>query len=107
MVLNPVLSHIEGFRYLRVFMSEGKLEHEIDRWTGSAFAVMQSVCRTFMVKRELSRKANLSVYRSPMVMNFGTRSLTQVAKMSFHHRGVGDSLRDKLGSSVTREELGV
>ncbi|KAI3374045.1 hypothetical protein L3Q82_022600 [Scortum barcoo] len=50
-------------------------------------------------KKELSRKAKLSIYQvnlrfppSPMVMNFGV---------------AGRSLRDRVRSSVTREELGV
>ncbi|KAI3367978.1 hypothetical protein L3Q82_026799 [Scortum barcoo] len=36
---------------------EGKMEREIDRRIGAASAVMQSVYRTVVVKKELSRKA--------------------------------------------------
>lgn len=47
-----------------------------------------------------------------MVINFWvmtnrTRSRIQVAKMSFLRRVAGRSVRDRVGSSVTREELGV
>ncbi|KAI3374226.1 hypothetical protein L3Q82_006076 [Scortum barcoo] len=61
-----------------LFTSEGKMEREIDRRIGAASAVMRSMYRTVVVKKELSRKAKLSIYTvnlmlppSPMVMNFG------------------------------------
>ncbi|KAI3360026.1 hypothetical protein L3Q82_014350 [Scortum barcoo] len=77
-----VLPQVEEFKYLGVlFTSEGKMEREIDRRIGAASAVMRSVYHrpTVVVKKELSRKAKLSIYRSiyvptltsPMVMNFG------------------------------------
>ncbi|KAI3355708.1 hypothetical protein L3Q82_004202 [Scortum barcoo] len=74
-----VLPQVEEFKYLGVlFTSEGKMEREIDRRIGAASAVMWSVYRTVVVKKELSRKAKLSIYHgqstfppSPMVMNFG------------------------------------
>ncbi|KAI3376739.1 hypothetical protein L3Q82_000006 [Scortum barcoo] len=74
-----VLSQVEEFKYLGVlFTSEGKMEREIDRRIGAASAVMRSVYRTVVVKKELSRKAKLSRFTgqstfppSPMVMNFG------------------------------------
>ncbi|KAI3367177.1 hypothetical protein L3Q82_008232 [Scortum barcoo] len=47
-----------------LFTSEGKIEREIDRRIGAASAVMRSVYRTVVVKKELSRKAKLSIYRS-------------------------------------------
>ncbi|KAI3370712.1 hypothetical protein L3Q82_007269 [Scortum barcoo] len=41
------------------------MEREIDRRIGAASAVMRSVYRTVVVvKKELSRKAKLSIYRS-------------------------------------------
>ncbi|KAI3359086.1 hypothetical protein L3Q82_002581 [Scortum barcoo] len=63
---------------------EEKMEREIDRRIGAASAVMWLVYRTVVVKKELSRKARLSIYRV-----------------------AGRSLRDRVRSSVTREELGV
>ncbi|KAI3375513.1 hypothetical protein L3Q82_003843 [Scortum barcoo] len=42
------------------------MEREIDRWIGAASAVMRSVYRTVVVKKELSRKGealNLHVYQ--------------------------------------------
>ncbi|KAI3354894.1 hypothetical protein L3Q82_004690 [Scortum barcoo] len=75
-----VLPQVEEFKYLGVlFTSEGKIEREIDRRIGAASAVMRSVYRTVVVKKELSRKASRSSRftgqstfpPSPMVMNFG------------------------------------
>ena len=45
------------------FTSEGRMEHENDRRIGAAAAVMQSLYRSVVVKKELSRKAKLSIYR--------------------------------------------
>ncbi|KAI3364724.1 hypothetical protein L3Q82_010853, partial [Scortum barcoo] len=52
-----VLPQVEEFKYLGVlFTSEGKMEREIDRRIGAASAVMRSVYRTVVVKKELSRR---------------------------------------------------
>ncbi|KAI3369442.1 hypothetical protein L3Q82_007488 [Scortum barcoo] len=93
-----VLPQVEEFKYLGVlFTSEGKIEREIDRRIGAASAVMRSVYRTVVVKKELSRKAKLSIYRSIYVptLTYGhelwvmterTRSRIQAAEMSFLRR---------------------
>ena len=94
------------------------MEREIDRRISAASAVMRSLYRTVVVKRELSRKAKLSIYRSIYVptLAYGhelwvvterTRSRIQAAEMSFLRRVAGRSLRDRVRSSVTRRELGV
>ncbi|KAI3351701.1 hypothetical protein L3Q82_020541 [Scortum barcoo] len=58
------LPQVEEFKYLGVlFMSEGKIEYKFGRWIGAASAVMQSVYWTVLVKKELSRKAKLSIYQ--------------------------------------------
>ncbi|KAI3371889.1 hypothetical protein L3Q82_006769 [Scortum barcoo] len=57
-VSGEVLPQVEEFKYLGVlFTSEGKMEREIDRRIGAASAVMRSVYRTVVVKKELSLKA--------------------------------------------------
>ena len=73
------LPQVEDFKYLVVLItSEGRIECDIDRQIGAAAAAMRSLYRSVVVKRELSRKAKLSIYRSiyvlpsPMVMNFGS-----------------------------------
>ncbi|KAI3376987.1 hypothetical protein L3Q82_000034 [Scortum barcoo] len=75
-----ILPQVEEFKYLGVlFTSEGKMEREIDRRIGAASAVMRSVYRTVVVKKELSFERRSSRFTgqshaptpSPMVMNFG------------------------------------
>ncbi|TWW81679.1 hypothetical protein D4764_01G0014940 [Takifugu flavidus] len=84
-VKEEILPQVEEFKYLGVlFISEGRIEQEIHRWIGAVSAVMRTLHRSVVVKRELSQKAKLSTY--------------QVA---------GLSLRDRVRSSAIREELGV
>ncbi|KAK3518104.1 hypothetical protein QTP70_033329 [Hemibagrus guttatus] len=60
-----VLPQVEDFKYLGVlFTSEGRMDREIDRWIGAAAAVMRSMYRSVVVKKELSRKAKLLIYQS-------------------------------------------
>uniref|UniRef100_A0A3B3BLN8 Reverse transcriptase domain-containing protein n=2 Tax=Oryzias melastigma TaxID=30732 RepID=A0A3B3BLN8_ORYME len=113
------LPQVEEFKYLGVlFTSDGRSEREIDRRIGAASAIMRSLYRSVVVKRELSQKAKLSIYRSIFVpvLTYGhelwvvterTRSRLQAAEMSFLRRVAGRSLRDRVRSSVTRRELGV
>ncbi|KAK3506058.1 hypothetical protein QTP70_002984 [Hemibagrus guttatus] len=114
-----VLPQVEEFKYLGVlFTSEGRMDREIDRRIGAAAAVMRSMYRSVVVKKKLSRKAKLLIYQSIYaptltyghelwVMTERVRSRIQAAEMSFLRRVAGCSLRDRVRSSVTREELGV
>ncbi|TWW59883.1 hypothetical protein D4764_06G0014130 [Takifugu flavidus] len=118
-VKEEILPQVEEFKYLGVlFMSEGRMEQEIDRRIGAASAVMRTLYRSVVVKRELSRKVKLSIYQSifvlPLtyghelwVMTERTRSQVQAAEMSFLCRVARLSLRDRVRSSAIREELGV
>ncbi|KAL0161456.1 hypothetical protein M9458_045181, partial [Cirrhinus mrigala] len=74
--------------------NEGRMEREIDRRIGAASAVMRSLYRSVVVKKELSYKAKLSIYRSIYVptLTYGhelwvmterIRSRIQAAEMSF------------------------
>ncbi|KAK3559697.1 hypothetical protein QTP86_017676, partial [Hemibagrus guttatus] len=101
------LPQVEEFKYLGgLFTSEGRIDCEIDRWIGAAEVVMRSMYRSVVVKKELSRKAKLLIYQSIYiptltyghvlwVMTERIRSRIQVAEMSFLHRVVGRSLRDR------------
>ncbi|KAK3556390.1 hypothetical protein QTP70_007992 [Hemibagrus guttatus] len=114
-----VLPQVEEFKYLGVlFTSEGRMDREIDRQIGAAAAIMRSMYRSVVVKKELSRKVKLLIYQSIYiptltyghelwVMAEGVRSWIQVAEMSFLCWVVRRSLRDRVRSSVTREKLGV
>ncbi|KAK0137883.1 putative RNA-directed DNA polymerase from transposon X-element [Merluccius polli] len=116
---DEILPQVEEFKYLGVlFTSEGRLEWEIDRRIGAASAVMRTLRGSVVVKRELSRKAKLSIYQSIFVpaLTYGhelwvvtqrTRSRVQAAEMSFLRRVAGLSLRDRVRSLVIWEELGV
>ncbi|KAK3567192.1 hypothetical protein QTP86_012462 [Hemibagrus guttatus] len=59
------LPQVEEFKYLGVlFTSKGRMDCEIDRRIGAAAAVMRSMYRLVVVKKELSQKAKLSIYQS-------------------------------------------
>ena len=54
-VEKEILPQVEEFKYLGVlFMSEGKIEREIDRQSGVASAVMWVLRPSIEVKRDLS-----------------------------------------------------
>uniref|UniRef100_A0A8C6Q2D3 Reverse transcriptase domain-containing protein n=1 Tax=Nothobranchius furzeri TaxID=105023 RepID=A0A8C6Q2D3_NOTFU len=109
------LPQVEEFKYLQVlFTSEGRRDREINRRIGSVSAVMRTLNRSVVVKRELSQKARLSIYRSiyvPIltyghelwVMTERTRLRIQAAEMSFLRRVAGLSLKDRVRSSDIRE----
>ncbi|KAK3548517.1 hypothetical protein QTP70_013366 [Hemibagrus guttatus] len=60
-----VLPQAEDFKYLGVlFTSEGRMDREIDRRIGAAAAVMRSMYRSVVMKKELSWKAKLLIYQS-------------------------------------------
>ncbi|KAK0135268.1 TATA box-binding protein-associated factor RNA polymerase I subunit A [Merluccius polli] len=112
-----ILPQVEEFKYLGVlFTSEGRMEREIGRQIGAASAVMRTLHGSVVVKRELSRKAKLSIYQSIYVpaLTYGhelwvmtERTRSRVQAMSFLRRVAGLSLKDRVRSSVIREELGV
>ena len=89
---------------------------EIDRRIRAASAVMQTLMQSVVVKKELSRKAKLSIYRSIYIptLTYGhelwvvtkrMRSRIKAAEMSFLRRMAGLSLRDRLRNSDIRERL--
>ncbi len=116
-VSEEFLPQVEEFKYLGVlFTSEGRMQREIDRRIGAASAVMWSMYWSVMVKKELSCKAKLSVSIYVPTLTYGhelwvmterTRSRIQATEMSFLHRVAGCSLRDRVRSTVIREELRV
>ena len=60
---SELLPQAKEFKYLGVlFTSEGKMEREMDRRIGAVSAVMRALYRSVVVKKELSRKAKLSVH---------------------------------------------
>uniref|UniRef100_A0A671TUB9 Endonuclease/exonuclease/phosphatase domain-containing protein n=1 Tax=Sparus aurata TaxID=8175 RepID=A0A671TUB9_SPAAU len=112
-----LLPQVEEFKYLGVlFTSEGRMEREIDRRIGAAAAVMQLVYRLWWRESRAKRRSSRFTGQSTFLPSYGhelwvvterIRPRIQVAKMSFLRRVAGRSLRDRVRSSVTREELGV
>ena len=77
-VNGATLMQVEKFKYLRVtFMSDGRQDEELDTQIGKASTVMRALPYYVVMKRELSKKAKLSVFKtvlspfSLMVMNLG------------------------------------
>lgn len=59
-----VAAKAKVFKYLKIlFMSGGKMEHRMDRQSGTASAVMRVLYRTIMVERKLSWEAKLLIYQ--------------------------------------------
>lgn len=55
----------EEFPFLGILFTSGeKRDHEIDKWSSSATAVLQSLYQSVVLKQELSLQPKLSVYRS-------------------------------------------
>ena len=84
---------------------------------GAASVVMRDLRRSVAAKRELSRKAKLSVYRliSVPTLTYGhelwvvaerTKLRVQAAEICFLRREAGLSLRDRVRSSAIQEQLG-
>ena len=112
-----LLPQVREFKHLTslvvLFTSEGKMEWEMDRQFGAASAVMRALYRTVVVKRELIRKAKLSIYRSIYVptLTYGhelwvvterMRSRIQAAEMSFLRIGwLGSALEIGWGAQTS------
>ena len=57
------LKQVEKFKYLGVaFTSDGRQDEELDVRSGKASAVMRALHHSIVLKRELLRKAKLSVF---------------------------------------------
>ncbi|KAK3544154.1 hypothetical protein QTP86_003405, partial [Hemibagrus guttatus] len=97
---------VEEFKYLVVlFTSEGRMDCEIDRRIGAAAAVMRSMYRSVVVKKELSRKAKLSIYQSIYVptLTYG-HELWVMTERSDGFSHVTNSHRHKPGITGSKEE---
>ncbi|KAK3548817.1 hypothetical protein QTP70_020700, partial [Hemibagrus guttatus] len=89
------LPQVEEFKYLGVlFTSEGRMDREIDRRIGAAAAVMRSMYRSVVVKKELSRKAKLSIYQS-----------IYVPTLTYGHELWVMTRKDKIPDTSGRNEL--
>ena len=113
------LKQVERFKYLGVsFTSNGRQDEEIDIRAGKASAVMRALQYSVVLKRELSKKAKLSVFKTifvpiltygheSWVMTEKVRSQVQASEMRFLRRIEGVTLLDKVRSSEIRKSLNV
>ena len=71
------------------------MEREIGRRIGAAGAVLRSLYRSIVTKRELSHKAKLSMYRSIFIpiLTYG------------HGSGLGDDRKDEIAGTSGRDEF--
>ena len=111
------LDQVEKFKYLGVeFSNDARLDCEIDRRIGSASAILRSLYRSVVTKKEVSRRAKMTifnaVYRPALiygheqwVMTERIRSRIRAAEMRFLRRAAGLTLRDRIRSSTIRESL--
>ena len=111
------LDQVEKFKYLGVeFSNDARLDCEIDRRIGSASAILRSLYRSVLTKKEVSRRTKMAifnaVYRPALiygheqwVMTERIRSRIRAAEMRFLRRAAGLTLRDRIRSSTIRESL--
>ena len=93
-------------------MSDGKLEGEMDIRIGALSAVMRVLLQSVVVKKELSRKAKLSIYFFPTLtydhklwaVTKRMKSRMQAAEIDFCRRVAGSAL-DRVSTLTVRREL--
>ena len=92
------------------FTSDGTQDEEMDIRISKAGAVMHALHRSVVMKRELSQKAKLAVFRSifVLILTYGHESWVmsermrlqvQASKMRFLHRIKGVTFLDKVCNS--------
>ena len=118
-VNGATLKQVEKFKYLGVaFTSDGRQDEELDIRIGKASAVMRALHYAVVMKRELTKKAKLSVFKAVFVpiLTYGheswvmtewMRSQVQASEMRFLRRIEGVTLFKKVRSSEIRKSLNI
>ena len=118
-VIGATLKQVEKFKYLGVaFTSDGRQDEELDTGIGKASAVMRALHYSVVTKRELSKKAKLSIFKAVFVpiLTYGyeswvmterMRSQVQASKMRFIRRIEGVTLFNKVRRSEIRKSLNI
>ena len=108
---------VEKFKYLGVaFTSGGRQAEELDNRIGKASAVMRALHYSVVMKRELSKKAKLSIFKAVFVpiLTYGheswvmterVRSLVQASEMRFLQKIEGVTLFNKVCSSEIQKSF--
>ena len=118
-VNGAILKLIEKFKYLVVaFTSDGRQDEELDTRIGTASAVMRALHYSVVMKRELSKKAKLSIFRAVFVpiltygheswvMSERVRSQVQASEMRFLRKIEGVTLFNKVRSFKNQKSLNI
>ena len=118
-VNGATLRQVEKFKYLGVaFTSDGRQDEELDTRIGKASAVMRALHDSVVMKRELSKKAKLSVFKAVLVplLTYGheswvlterMRSQVPASESRFLKKIEGVTLFNKLRSSEIRKSLNI
>ena len=113
------LKQIEKFKYLGVaFTSDGRQDEELDTRIGKAKAVMRALRYSVIMRRELSEKAKLSIFKTAFapILTYGheswimterVRSQVQASEMRFLQRIEGVTLFNSVRSSEIRKSLNI
>ena len=111
------LKQVEKFKYLGVaFTSDRRQNEELDTRIGKASAVMRALHYSVVMKRELSKKAKLSIFKAVFVpiltcghesweMTDRVRSQVQASDLRFLQKIEEVTLFSKVHSSEIRKSL--
>ena len=118
-VNGATLKQVEKFKYLGVaFTSDGRQDKELDTRIAKASAVMRALHNSVVMKRELSKKAKLSIFKAVFVpiLTYGheswvtterMRSQVQASEMRFLRRMEGVTLFNKVRGYDIRKSLNI
>lgn len=70
LLIDCIKNHF-NFTIFSLFISDRKMEQEMDRQFRAASVVMHALHRRVVVKRELNRKSKLSSYWSVLILTYG------------------------------------
>ena len=79
------LKQVEKFKYLGVaFTSDGRQDEELDTRIDMARAIMRALLNLVVIKRELSKKAKLSIFKAVFVpiLTFGNDQKSAISSAS-------------------------
>ena len=118
-VNGATLKQVEKFKHLGVaFTSDGRQDEELDTRIGKASAAMRALHYSVVMKRELSKKAKLSIFKAVFipiltysheswVRTERMQSQVQASEMRFLRRIEGVALFNKVRSSDIRKSLNI
>ena len=113
------LKQVEKLKYLGVaFTSDGRQDEELDTQTDKASAVTRALHYSVVMKRELSKKAKLSIFQAVFVpiltydheswvVTERMRSQVQASEMRFLQKIEGVTLFNEVRSSEIRKSLNI